>query len=75
MLIDSAKHFNICPYTFTPWVMAEDKLYADLGGQNVVILTDEISTNVLTWLTIISPTLPPFITEPGVGRISYNPRE
>lgn len=66
------KNFIIRWYTFTPRGVAEIKLYA-LGGSTIQLANDEVSMNVLTWLTIISPTLLPFITESKTGTISFNP--
>lgn len=45
-------------------------MYAELGGQNVRILADEVY--ILTWLAILSLTLLSFITQPRMGSISYN---
>lgn len=68
--IDSEKHFS--PYTSTPGGIAEAKLYAALRNDTIDISYKGVSTKLLTWLAIISPTLLPFITESKTDTVSYN---
>lgn len=52
-LIDSEKHFNFRPYTFTHHQIVDAELYATLGGGYIEISTDEVPISILTWLAII----------------------
>lgn len=54
--------------------VAELQLYADLGGNTILLSKDEVGMKILIWLAIMSPTLIPLVTNTTDGVISYNPQ-
>lgn len=72
--IDSEKHFSFWPYEYPPRGVAEAKLYAGSRSSLVDISARGVSVELLMWLAIINPTLPPFITESKAWTTSYNPQ-
>lgn len=65
--IDSEKHFSFRPYGSTPRGVVEAKLYAPLGGKTVEVSTKRVSVELVSWMTMVAPTLHPFITESKTG--------
>lgn len=72
--IDSEKHFSFHPCGSTPRGVVEAKLYAPLGGKSVDLSAQMVSAELVSWMTMVTPTLLPFITESRTGTISYNPQ-
>lgn len=72
--IDSEKHFCFRPYGSTPRGVVEAKLYAPLGGKTVEVSAKRVSAELVSWMTMVAPTLLPFITESKTGAVSYNPQ-
>lgn len=50
IFIDVDKHFNFCPYIFTPQGVGAIELHANLGGGTVQIPNDEVPMNILPGL-------------------------